>query len=222
MKNNLKLFLSIAGLFFLSLSLTAQEETEETANNDRVQTLFGNKEKNRSNGGYGGFSTAYTKMDGRDAIMFGGQGGWIIDHGFVLGGAGYGFMTDRFFDAELNNQYMLAGGYGGLLLEFIVAPKSPVHLSIPLVIGGGGVSYTRNNYDYDYYGYSEDSQAFFVIEPGVELELNIVRFMRIAAGAKYRFTSDVSLRYFDSGNRIMDADALNGFSTHITFKFGKF
>lgn len=154
--------------------------------------------------------------------MFGGQGGWVIDHGFVLGGGGYGFMTDRTFDQELNERYMLTGGYGGLLLEFIVAPKSPVHLSFPMLIGAGGVSYVRSANDYDYYGYAEDSEAFFVIEPGVELEVNVVKFMRIALGAKYRYTSDVSLRYFESGNLIMEDSNLSGFSTNITFKFGKF
>ena len=221
MKNNYKIWM----LFILLMGASAElfsQENDSIQQQERVKTLFGNKQKSRSNGGYGGFSTAYTQIDGRDAIMFGGQGGWIIDHGFVLGAAGYGFMTDRTFDSELQDRYMLTGGYGGLMLEFIIAPKSPVHLSIPILIGAGGVSYNRNSHDYDYYGWSEDSNSFFVVEPGVELELNVVRFMRIAAGTKYRYTSDVSLRYFESGQRIINDDALRGFSTHITLKFGKF
>ena len=220
MKNNLTNWIAVCVLALITTPLLAQEQTNTT--NQEIKTLFGNANKERSNGGYGGFSTAYTNMGGKDAIMFGGQGGWIIDHSLVIGGAGYGFMTERFYDNELSDNYMLAGGYGGLMLEFIIAPQSPIHLSIPLVIGAGGVSYTKNSHDYDYHHWSEDSQAFFVIEPGVELELNIVNFMRIAAGAKYRYTSDVELNYFDSGLPIVDKGDLRGFSTHITLKFGKF
>ena len=47
-----------------------------------------------------------------------------------------------------------------------------------------GDPYHGNQYAYD---------AFFVIEPAVELEFNLARFFRLAATVSYRYTSDINL-----------------------------
>lgn len=205
-------------LLLLATCAFAQEEGE-------MKTLFGNGGA-VSHGGYGGITTAYTNMDGRDAIMIGGRGAWLINHKIGIGLAGTGFLTESKVDAQLNgDRYQLAGGYGGLFLEYIVNPKSPVHVSFPLTIGAGGVSYLESNNSFsgnDFNTFEEDSQAFFVVEPGIEVELNLLRFMRIAFGASYRYTSDVSLNYSANNQAIIGKDALNGFSGGITLKFGKF
>jgi len=112
----------------------------------------------------------------------------------------------------------LTGGYGGLVLEPIVFPNFPVHLSLPVLIGAGGIAYTTSNYypeydDSDYF--VEDSYAYFIIEPGVELELNMLKFFRLAFGGYYRYTSDIDLIDYPE-------NVLHGFSGGITFKFGKF
>ena len=189
-----------------------------------MKTIFGNKGI-RSNGGYGAVTTAYSKIDDRDAIMIGGRGAWLINHSIGIGLSGTGFLTDYKVDTELNQEYQLVGGYGGLLLEFIVNPKSAVHLSFPVTIGAGGMTYIERNGIFDNPGvnpFIEDSQAFFVVEPGVEVDLNVLKFMRVAFGASYRFTSDIDLTYANTGNSIVGSDALQGFSAGITLKFGKF
>ena len=94
-------------------------------------------------------------------------------------------------------------------------------MSFPVTIGAGGVSYVRSNRDFEFYE-SEDSHAFFVVEPGVDVEFNLLPFVRFGVGVKYRVTSDMEMTYIDSGNRILDRDALSGFSTALTLKFGKF
>jgi hypothetical protein len=113
----------------------------------------------------------------------------------------------------------LAGGYGGFLLEPIIAGKSPVHVSFPILIGGGGVSlvdmYGWEDWGHDPAGYEYDYDAFFVIEPAVELEFNLARFFRMAAAVSYRHTSDIQLAQTEK-------DALRGFNYGVTFKFGKF
>ena len=103
--------------------------------------------------------------------------------------------------------------------------KFPVHISVPIVAGVGGVAYTSSfdPYDLEYAQYLvEDAASFLVLEPGVELEFNIVRFFRIAIGGYYRLTSGV--RFSDP--RILQepipANVLEGFSGGITLKFGKF
>ena len=203
-------------MLFCGAAVFAQEDTE-------MKTLFGGGGI-RSHGGYGGVTTAYTNMDDRDAILIGGRGAWLINHTVGIGIAGYGFMSESKFDNTLSNRYQLLGGYGGLFLEFIVNPSSPVHLSFPLTVGAGGVSYARNDRTFprDSNFLDEDSQAFFVVEPGVELELNLIKIMRIAFGVSYRYTSSIGLNYLNNGGRIIAEDALRGFNAGVTLKFGKF
>lgn len=207
-------------MFAISAGLTAQEENKNK-NAQEYRTLFGGE--NISHGGYGGLSVNYSQIDGKDAILIGARGAWIINHGIAIGIAGYGFANDLKYEKTIHgvsDNYSLVGGYGGLLIEPIIGAKHPVHVSFPVVIGAGGVSYVThywNTYDEPYHNeyYSEDADAFFVIEPGLEIELNMVKFMRIAIGGYYRYTSNLDLADTDS-------DVLNGFSTGVTLKFGKF
>ncbi|HNQ83983.1 MAG TPA: hypothetical protein PKM34_10095, partial [Bacteroidales bacterium] len=74
--------------------------------------------------------------------------------------------------------------------------------------------YGDGDYNYDYYGYY-NWDSFFVVEPGVEIELNVIKFFRIGVGASYRITTNLSM----DG---LPKDMLNGFNAAVTFKFGKF
>ncbi len=206
----MKKLIFITLIMLIGFSAISQNDEEE------YRTLF-NKGRT-SHGAYGGLSINYSQMEGKDALIVGARGGWIIDHGFSIGFAGYGFANDfHYNDIPSNTRSGLVGGYGGLLLESIILPNSPIHLSIPLLIGVGGVSYGDNwDFGYDFWDrQSNEADAFFVIEPGVELELNLIKFMRISAGVYYRHTSNIQLQNTDK-------HALNGLSTGITLKFGKF
>lgn len=214
MYNTVKRAIFMVALFFAAINMQAQDERTE------IRTLFDNSGI-RSNGGYGAVNVGYSRIADRDAILIGGQGAWLINHRFGIGLAGTGFITERSFDGQLNDRYLTTGGYGGLLFEFISMPQSPIHLSFPLVIGAGGVSYTRSRSDFEFFE-SEDSQAFFVVEPGVELELNVVKIMRMSFGVKYRYTSKIDLNYNGTQQRILSDDALNGLSASVSLKFGKF
>ena len=56
------------------------------------------------------------------------------------------------------------------IIEPILMPNYPVHLSFPILLGGGGISYVTENMDYDN-NMIEDSEAFLIAEPGAEIEL---------------------------------------------------
>lgn len=205
-------------LLLLGVTLFAQEDERE------FKTLFGNGGF-QSNGAYGGVSVAYSNIDDRDAILIGGRGAWLINKRIGIGLAGQGFLTETKYDNVLDNSFQLVGGYGGLLLEFVLSPNSPVHVSIPLTVGAGGVSYIRNDgsFNRDNLDFlEEDSQAFFVVEPGIEVELNLIKFMRMAFGVSYRYTSTMNLNYANNQGRILASDALRGLNAGITLKFGKF
>jgi hypothetical protein len=149
----------------------------------------------------------------------GARGGWLINHRLTIGLAGSGFITDKQYNLlTYEDAVSLTGGYGGLFLEVVILPFSPVHITIPLIIGAGGVAYTRSAWwdDDDYHGnYTIASDAYFVIEPGIEIEINLIKFMRFGIGGSYRHTSQVAL--LESSSTM-----LRGFNGHFTLKFGAF
>jgi len=202
-------------LIFLGLGFLLASAQDN--DNDKIQTLF---PKSRSNGGYGAVSFSYTQIDGKDAFMMGGRGAWVIGHSFALGFGGNGFINDvniqNPHDMNMNNG--LAGGYGGIYLEPIIAPRFPVHLSFPILIGGGGitnVTYIENWEDYIYDNSSTDVDVYFVFEPSAELEFNMTRNMRLALTCGYRFTTDIIIEN-------VSPDILRGFNYGLIMKFGKF
>ena len=194
-----------------------EQEQKVRRNPGEVQTLF---DPHSGTGGYGAFTIGYTQINGRDAILMGGRGEWIIGHGFGLGLGGYGFVNDPIYNTVDQLNYSLAGGYGGLIVEPIIMGWFPVHIALPVLIGAGGVASTSYSTDwndpYEYWdGYLEDATVFFVAEGRVELEFNLVKFFRLAMFGGYRYATDIIMPNAAS-------DALRGWTAGMTFKFGSF
>lgn len=220
-----KLLTLIVAIILSSAFISAQEEEGEQKQKKRerkngdmeMQTLFG---RHRSNGGYGAFWMGYSTIDNKHGLQFGGRGSWVIQHSFALGFGGSGFVNEYHYDIVLDKDVFLAGGYGGIYLEPILFPSLPVHLSFPILLGAGGVSYVSyNDVQWDS-NYIEDYEAFLIVEPGVDIELNLTRFMRVGLGATYRYPTSFNVGQTPVGN--VDAESLRGMTYNVTFKFGKF
>jgi hypothetical protein len=211
-------------VLLMAIMTFAQDKSE----NNEMNTLFGKKGKTTL-GWFVGINPGYTKIDGRDAWLGGISAGLIINHNFTIGitGSGWTNRQNLFFNNidTVNGNWegaYLEGGYGGLLLEYTLFPNSVVHVTFPLLIGGGGASYVTDN---EYYELDEDecdwnhktldSDAFFVIEPGVRAVVNILKFLRFNAGVSYHYVPDLNLKNTSS-------DILNNFSATVGLKFGKF
>ena len=217
----MKKLVFITMLCVFAIGLNAQE-MEEGRNDDGVRTLFN---EDSFKGGYGAFDVRYGMLDDRDAVVIGGKGVWLLNHSFGIGAAGYGFITDFDQEVNLDLHHNLQGGYGGLYFEPIIAPKSPVHFSVPLFFGVGGVAYTTvDKYDNDHWGndwdddddyYVEDWDAFFIFKPGVEVEMNVLKFFRLGFGGYYNFTTDIDVMETKK-------DAIQGWEAGISLKFGVF
>jgi hypothetical protein len=54
-----------------------------------------------------------------------------------------------------------------------------------------------------------------MIEPGVVLGINLLKFMRLDLGVSYRYAPGINLPETDS-------DLLNGFNATASLKFGRF
>lgn len=213
------------------LAVTTAFSQDDSRNSDEIQTLFSKRGEKVDHGGYFAFTTAYSQVAGQDAFSVGGRAGWLIDHHVTVGLAGQGFVNSinaspSFFEPDLTgvpDGLYLVGGYGGFFVEPIIAPRFPVHIAIPVMIGGGGAAwnYTTwydmglehdpDNYTYDPYDYD----GFFIVEPGLEIELNLVKFLRASFGVTYRYVTDLQL---DGTPK----DAMNGFTGNFSLKFGKF
>ena len=210
------LFLVVFSLFIVS-KLFAQEGEIKKEDSNEIQTVF--DKKNISNGGYGGFSIGYSSIAGRNALTTGFRGGWIANHQFVLGLAGTTFISEENINQLPTLNDFLTGGYGGLLVEPILFPQKPVHVSFPLIFGAGGVAQIdsqdwmggQNHHDPMYYQMSH----FFIFNPGVELEMNMARIFRMGVGISYRLTSATDLLTYESG-------MMRGWDFYLVFKFGKF
>ncbi len=164
-------------------------------------------------GGYGAPIFKVGKINGSTGVFVGGQGGWIINHSFVLGAKGYGLVNN--VDIEGSENQKLEFGCGGVLLEYIFSSNKLLHLGINTMIGAGGVRYAEKDYSYDYEEVDYNSSSFFVLEPGINVVLNISSYFRIGAGATYRYVNGVEYE------NLTNAD-LSGFSGEIIFKFGSF
>ena len=216
----MKTFIIAIVIIISSLNLYTQEKTGE------METIFGDKEY--QSGYYGCPEVKYTQFNDQMEIMVGGRGGWIINHTFSIGLAGYGLVTN----SEVNSGYIprdsldlrpyyVQTGMGGIFLQYTYSSNSMIHFTVNSLIGAGGASYTPNmrgmntNMGFDYNNRNYDQSAFFVFEPGIGVEMNIFRFFRVELGGSYRIISGLDLPKVDNSS-------FGGASVNLAFKFGNF
>jgi hypothetical protein len=174
----------------------------------RDETLLGD---DIESGGYGALVVKYGRIMDTDGVFVGGQGGWIINHSLVIGVGGYGLANQ--IEVDGSECIYLGFGYGGLLLEFIVASSKLVHFSVSGLIGAGGVGdYDDESCDFDQ---KCKDDAFFALEPGANLMLNVHKYVRVGLGATYRYVDGVRFE------GLTDSD-LSGATAQFIIKFGAF
>jgi hypothetical protein len=194
-------------MLFSGAALAQQEET-----------LLGSR--SIESGGYGALVVKFTPVNDRFGVLVGARGGWIINHSFALGLAGYGLANKvPAHQSGPFGQRYVDMGYGGLDLEVIVDSDALIHWSAHTLIGAGAVNYrtwTGTSVDWSWGSdWDHRGDAFFVVEPGVNVDVNVTTWFRFSVGGAYRFVSGVAS---DVSN---NAD-LSGASGMISFRFGSF
>ena len=195
----MKNLITILLVLLLSYPVMAQEKT-----------LFSGKIES---GGYGGPLCKIGQINEETGIFVGGQGGWIMNHRLVLGGKGYGLVNE--VEIEGSQNLKLEFGCGGALLEYIISSDKLIHLSLQSMIGAGGVRYAVKDHEEDHDEVNYDDDAFFVLEPGVNLILNVSKNFRMGFGASYRYVNGVEYESLTNSD-------LSGISAQVFFKFGDF
>ena len=227
-----KILFSFA-ILLICIPVLSQEDytiTKDTSSGQEseIKSVFGHKKPVRRDvqlGWYAGANFDYTRLVNKNAFLGGINAGCIINHFFSVGLAGYGFMNPNHLSfpviEETNDNAYFWGGYGGVQIEFTVAPRFPFHIAFPLLIGGGAAMYSRNEmFNYDNHTYTGnwdvyDWDTYFVVQPGIRLELNLLKFMRFGIGASYRYVPDLDLIHTDK-------TMLDGINGEVSLLFGKF
>jgi hypothetical protein len=207
-------------LYFLMMVLLGT--TIQQVVGQEIQTIFRNP---GTSGGYAGFSNKFTMINGGYANLAEVYGGWFINRRFLLG-IGVAASTN---DIRVPEQYSMLPEVNmtyqytqaGLVTEYVFGSNRAVHFNFTLFTGGGLTFQYRRDpwYDWDSkfsdHEYHHDENFFLVLEPGVQLEANILRWLRLSPGISYR-------RAFGSEGAGLTDDRLSNISYNITLKIGKF
>ena len=215
------IFLAIVFTVFLSV----YSEAQNNENYYEPRTLFSGGTK--VTGWFFDFNNSYSEINGKHSHLPGFTGGIVMNRNFRMGLTGKSlscYETYLKYNTLFDEPVYLVGGYGGFYFEASPIDDKVVHISFPLIIGGGGASYlTKERYhdyeedddDWDFDRNELSSSPFFIIEPGVNLEVNIISFMKLHSGFSYHWTNGLDLQK-------TSRSAFNSWSFNLGLMFGKF
>ncbi len=186
-------------------TLNAQSEQEP-------QTLFRNNQKIdvKSIGFFVEPSFGITSFDQSTTALFHARGGISYKSRFAFGGY-YAFSMNEIYPQSetipfIYMDYWSAGGF----VEYTVWSKKLVHLTLPVSLG---VSEVQMDNSFGDAGLGE--AKFFQVEPSAMLELNLHKYIRLNAGAGYRFVSNMKYRNFNQND-------ISGLTGYLGLKIGLF
>ena len=209
MKRNLQLV--VTGLITIfSLQAFAQEGD--------VQTIF--KGDLRASGGYGAITNKFTTIRGEYANLVGLYGGWYINHRLMIGVGGAASTNNLLVPQQFSTNPLRPRtwqyGQFGMVAEYVPNSDKAIHLAFHLFSGAGfTLQYQREDWSQSGHDNATDENWFVVVEPGVQLEVNLFKWMRLSPGVSYRGV------FGSYGRGLTDTD-LSAVSYNATMKFGKF
>jgi hypothetical protein len=179
---------------------------------------------------YGQLSTAFTPFAGHSAMV-------LFNNKFAIGYTASQSIDRNYSPTSVFPLYVQSN-FSGLKLEYILNPKAPVHVSFPLMIGYGQTSagslnqLTTNNYNDTLYHTKEhkggnkngthnrndnmSTSNYFVVQPSVNIEANLFKYIKLFAGVNYRVTIETK------AGSTLPSNALNGLAGTIGLKLGLF
>lgn len=216
-------------------TLPAVESTPAISQPPKPQIIYIEKAKKsfqkargKGYGGWGGATTFFSQINGQDAMFTGGEGAFVFKKNFYIGGAGYALLTPIETGECVDGRktfYEMA--YGGLLMGLTLFPNRAISFNIHALagVGMGGTGYLsedidiQNIEDFDDWDDIEfnivSKNKFFVLEPGVDVEVRIAKFFRVGATASYRYI-------FENKDFMNNNQDLSGYSVGLYMRFGSF
>lgn len=159
-------------------------------------------------GGFGGPAVALTQIANEAGVLVGGNGAWLLNKTFFIGGGGMGLVTNVPEPNPVGNTpRKLNFGYAGFVAGYISGSDLLVHWKAHVLLGAGAVSYRDQG--------ATGPEPFFIAEPVAVAELNVAQSFRLAAGLTYRYIAGVDMPG-------LTADDLMGPSLIAMITFGGF
>jgi hypothetical protein len=175
--------------------------------------LFGRDSFLDHTGWYVAPTIGQTAVASHIGYLTGLRGAWVVDRTFGIGVAAnaFGFKGIEVEPSADGVNRQIAGGYGGVLVQYNFAADELVHAFVDATVGGGAACYHLDSGDNS----PCRANAFFIFEPTANLELNVASFVRLAFGGGYRLAAT------DSDSAIPGSD-LSGFVVRTGLEFGRF
>jgi hypothetical protein len=141
------------------------------------QTLVEQSQPLRMTGWYLAPTAGFTSFNGKLAYLPGLRGAIMLSQRFGVGLAANLVGTN---DTHLgDNDVREVGAYGGFYFQYVLRSTDLVHAYVDTTLGRGGWCQQSANDDCD-------GRQFAFIEPTANVELNLARNVRLAAGVGYR------------------------------------
>jgi len=111
-------------------------------------------------------------------------------------------------------------GQCGLITEYVIGSNRAIHVAFQLFSGAGFTTqYKRNEWKDDEkdskFDNAHNTDWFVVTEPGVNIEMNVFKWMRFCPGLSYRAA------FGSNAPGLKDKD-IDGITLNLSLKFGKF
>ena len=164
---------------------------------------------------YGQVRSSMTNLGGVSAMF-------ILNKKFAVGVTSQMVSNRNFIPTTINPNYLRASWTGGKI-EYTLNPDKLFHISFPLTVGAGRASadslgYRWGRHGNDWYGYrTAYTNRFIVVQPGINVEMNLLRFAKLYVGANYRLSFLTS-----NQTALLPANSLQGYSIHAGLRLGLF
>jgi hypothetical protein len=210
--------------FILIMSLNSFSQNSIFKKNDEVKSR-------KYICGFLSFDSKLTSLIGNNAEFYGGAFGLVIKQRTRIGLGRYSLRGKNLFEylnSEENNKvYHLNNElqYFGLTFEYVFLSDASIHITIPVLMAGGSATIkqevTLNQLSFP--GSNETERTYWatvekcnlsVIEPGVNIELEMLSWMNLDLGASYRFVMGSELNTISNSAR-----KFSGASFHLGLKF---
>ncbi len=215
----MKKLIAIFAFFTVISTLFAQDDDDE-------RTLFG-AGNDYDIGGYGALVMNPTAQDGEFTVIGGVRGAAIVDHKYALGAGFYNnwihSLKADYVDPRTGRSPRLSVNYYMLEFEYFFVPKSVVNYSLQLGVGGGRAEFRLEDWDWEYndsdYDPDYGDDWFFALQPQVNLNVNVLPWMRATVGVGYSLALDAD---YTLGAKTYGDSELSSPYASITFRFGDF
>jgi hypothetical protein len=230
----MKTKLAIFFLFhaFYNCVFAQTDSTANLKNIDDTQYIFNpRKIKINSLGLYFSPEAGISSLNNKTAPVIAGSFMLLVNKKLAIG------FTGQLSGHPNNKKELLRLGYSGAKIEYTIKPSSKVHIGFPLIMAIGSAtndSITREHYSKDFnhsahnqvkpnnFKHHHNNSQFFIIQPGVNIEANLMKYVIIFGGVSYRQATKTNKLRNINNNDSIAANQISGISATLGFKFGLF